>query len=215
MMHVMISSTDSCTKIESKICAACGCDSQGSKFPKCDELGKCTCTHKFYGKKCSDKDCEMNEWSPWSACLCGYHGRHTSRNRTVQADVVGNGKRCPTNNAESATCPMIPCHCTGNYYGNRCENRDCQLGSWSGWSGCTPCPNTCQYRHCPSESSLPKGEQKVRTRSTVVGKVGNGTPCTGVTRQTVPCGDCVMHCEDMNYDRLFQKLFSICTYSRK
>ena len=210
------SPTDTCSILAQKNCTPCGCDTQGSTSPKCDASGTCACSYTFYGKKCSERNCKMNEWSSWSQCPCGQHGQQKTRSRTIQTNASGHGKRCPTNNVESAACHYHRCHCTGDYYGDRCDNRHCQWGSWSSWSSCRPCPGNCLVQLCPPDNQVPKGETKTRTRSITVQQAGNGTHCTGGTSQMIPCGDCVKTCTQppLGYDLPGVPQYIMCSYVR-
>ena len=79
--------------LASKTCATCDCDKLGSVSPKCDTSGKCTCRNKFYGKKCSNKDCEVGDWAVWSTCRCD-HSKTKTQTRKVTSTFLGNGKKC-------------------------------------------------------------------------------------------------------------------------
>ena len=132
-------------------CEPCKCDTSGSDKTSCDSKGQCVCKDKFYGQKCSKRDCKMTKWTAWSpACRCGY-ADPISRQRSVSIQPVGKGKPCPSSRKESARCTMKPCDCKKirpGHYGDRCEKRDCELTKWSSWSntcpGCPECGNYCK-----------------------------------------------------------------------
>ena len=167
----------------------CNCSQNGSAVPSCNEVGKCTCKEKYYGKKCSNKDCEMGEWSAWSKCPCGVTGRRKSRSRSSKSFAAGYGKRCPTNNVQRAPCEKKPCKCKKGYYGNVCQDRDCTLTSWTTWSRCTPCPGACKWPSCPK--TVPKHEYRSRHRGVKINKAGAGR-CEAERRQSAYCGYCKM-----------------------
>ena len=183
-------------------CAACKCNTNGSKSTACNSKGQCVCKEKFYGTKCDDRDCEMTTWSEWSGkCRCGYTDTR-KRNRKVRILPIGNGKPCSTVTKENTTCKMIPCNCAKirpGYYGDRCEKRDCVWNHWSAWntSTCKTCPGpkyphplVC-YRRCRKRIPLTKR----RTRSKKTTRVGKGKGCSGSGSEMSSCGYvCVLDC---------------------
>ena len=124
--------------LKSTACVPCNCESEGSISSQCDRNGQCKCKDNFYGPKCSNRDCAIENWSAWSTtCRCGHTDTKT-RTRKVRTQPKGIGNQCPTL-TETSTCKMVPCNCAlkrPGYSGPRCENRDCQLSQWSSWSRC-------------------------------------------------------------------------------
>ena len=166
-------------------CEPCKCDTTGSVSTKCNSKGQCVCKDKFYGLKCSKRDCKMTKWNAWSPeCRCGY-ADPISRNRSVNIQPVGKGKLCPTRRKEKDHCAMKPCNCKKirpGHYGDRCEKRDCKLTNWSSWSDTCNCP-TCSWR-CKGEEIKNK---KNRSRRVNITKVGGGKSCSGSLKETVRC----------------------------
>ena len=183
----MIILTDMCSQLSSTECVACKCNEIGSVSTNCDSNGRCTCKDTYYGKMCQNRDCEMTTWSSWTNCRCGYTD-NKSRTRNIKNGVVGEGKPC-METEETGTCTMVPCDCdevNPGHYGDRCEDRDCVLSSWSEWSGCG-----C---HCPSHNCGRTYPRKHRTRSVQTEQAGNGKEC-GDTSQNDSCGHgCRMYC---------------------
>ena len=194
--------TDTCSKLSSTECAACNCNTQGSVSPMCDQEGKCTCKDKFYGKKCTDRDCEMTTWSAWLTqhgdCRCGYTDTK-NRTRSVRIQPTGNGEKCPPL-TEEGNCTMEPCDCKRirpGYYGNRCENRDCVLSDWTVWTN-----DNCQvwndgllcFKDCPG--GVPRCQPtRHRSRYVKVSQVGAGKDCLPGRSETSSCGiTCVKRC---------------------
>ena len=172
--------------LKSTVCVPCNCESEGSLSSMCDRNGQCKCKGTFYGTKCSNRDCVMEQWSRWSTtCRCGYTGTKT-RARTVRTQPKGTGNQClPL--TETGTCQMVPCNCAAlnkaDYKGPRCEDRDCKFSQWSSWTTCRDCPSgTCTQPGC---STL--YPSKDRTRTVEAEKKGNGTDCSGPKRETQGC----------------------------
>jgi hypothetical protein len=105
-----------------------------------------------------DGDCEVSEWTDWSACSeeCGV-GTQT-RTREVVVEPIGAGAACPAL-TDSRECTDGPCPV------------DCELSDWSEWGECdAPCD----------------GGEQVRTREVVVEPVAAGAPC-GERTERRPC----------------------------
>ena len=172
----LYSSTDICSPRTLFECASCNCNKQGSLSPSCDSKGQCKCKEKFDGEKCTDRDCEMNDWSPWTPdCRCGYADPRT-RSRSVRIQRLGKGKKCSNKTTDNSTCLLIPCDCSSKpgYRGIRCETRDCVLGEWGGWSNTCGCPGGI----CHSDSQCPTFKpKKTRTRDIKTKAEGDGKPC--------------------------------------
>ncbi len=64
---------------------------------------------------CAPADCQVSNWSSWSACTNGTQ----TRTRTITAQAQPGGKACPVL-AETQPCKV-----------------DCTVGAWSAWSQCT------------------------------------------------------------------------------
>ena len=163
---------------------------------RCDVSGQCTCNNKYYGKQFRDRNCEVSNWSSWSECQCGRRPADSkTRTRSITTTFLGNGRRCPAL-GENGQCPEQPCDCNRirpGYHGFACENRDCQLGDWSGW-------NTCSQR-CPSGSCWeedcrdPPAGTRSRHRGVSVSKEGNGRDCSSNRHESVTCTHCVKKCK--------------------
>ena len=148
----------------------------------------------------------MTSWGAWTTCPCGTTGQRT-RERSVGQQPVGKGRLC-ANTTEVGTCPMVACNCTAmnkpKYYGNLCENRDCELGPWSAWStsncGLKAYPKyayilyECLYT-CPGNAGSCE-PMKSRTREEAIEKDGNGQDCHGGKSQEISCGHrCLRQCK--------------------
>ena len=178
--------SDTCSVLKSTACTPCNCHVNGSSSTSCDDNGVCSCKGTFWGAKCSNRDCRVTSWSAWAGCgRCGYSDPKT-RTRRVSAPPIGMGKQCPSLQ-ETGRCTMIPCDCkekNPGYYGPRCDNRDCELGSWGRWSTCESCNRRCGGRyHCWSFHPYKSRSRKVR-----ITKVGNGRECSDKTTDSESCG---------------------------
>ena len=200
-----------CSTLPYTVCAPCNCNTLGSKTSSCDSKGKCTCKNKFYGTKCTDRDCEMSSWSTWSRCRCGYRDDKT-RTRTVKTTALGKGKACPSTK-DKGKCKMDPCDCSKmrpGYYGDRCDRRDCAWNTWSSWSNTCACPTPkyddptiCHYRCVKSATPT-----KTRSRSKKVTRVGKGKGCSGSGTEKSNCGYvCKLDCyqEMGNWQCVYKK----------
>ena len=189
---------DTCSMLNTTTCAPCSCNTEGSTSTSCDSNGACTCKPNFHGTKCQNRDCIMTPWGAWTTCPCGTTNQRT-RTRTVSLQPLGTGKRCP-GTSDTGTCPMVPCDCKKlgkpDYYGNRCEKRDCKLGPWSAYSR-SNCGikmhvqarvvyKQCLYT-CPGSASSCEPMQ-TRSRSVSVTKVGDGQDCHGSRTDETGCG---------------------------
>ena len=135
----------------------------------------------------------MTNWNAWTNCPCGTTHAKT-RTRSVKIPLAGAGKRCkPT--TERGICTKVKCDCSSKpgSYGDRCENRDCVMGSWSSWSTCKGCPKCDGIYNCPHFNP-----RKSRSRSVRIQKEGNGRAC-GSTTDSDSCGyRCVYRCYKIN-----------------
>jgi len=69
-------------------------------------------------------DCQVGVWSEWTACSAGCGGGVRTRLRHVTVEPKYDGQVCPE---ESETQQCNPEDC----------NRNCELGDWGEWSGCS------------------------------------------------------------------------------
>ena len=142
--------------------------------------------------KCGDRDCEMTNWSAWSTCPCGTVAE-IKRTRSVHIPRLGNGKKCPKT-TDVGECTMVKCDCKKmgkpDYYGNKCDKRDCKLGEWSSWAA-SKCKvikpprhhasahfyeEKCSY-NCPGSASRCTPTKK-RSRGVATTKDGDGKDCS-------------------------------------
>jgi len=84
-----------------------------------------------------------------------------SRSRVILTTNNEKGQPCDGDITQTERC-KAPCH----------EMVNCSMSDWSPWS-------VCADRHA----------QKTRTRTIEVMPANGGTPCDGVTQDTMPCGD--------------------------
>jgi len=89
----------------------------GTKCPPLDMEQECN-THKC------PIDCQVAVWSGWTDCSAPCGGGVITRNRHVTVKPEYGGQPCP---AESETQTCNPQSC----------NRNCELGDWGEWSGCS------------------------------------------------------------------------------
>ena len=200
---------DTCMMLDSTVCASCDCSLNGSVSFTCDPSGNCSCKGDFYGTKCNNRDCKVNNWLAWSTCPCGTRGPK-SRTRTVQIHPKGNGTACPSL-TDTGRCTFVKCDCSSKpgYYGDRCENRDCVLTEWSSWIGGCDCKGyTCTSNQATCQQSIPLS--KTRSRKVKTDKDGNGRQCSNQRHETVNCGYCKLSCtEEDTYAE------GICVYNKK
>jgi hypothetical protein len=109
-------------------------------------------------------DCQVGEWSAWSACdkPCG-SGFRTRTRKVLQEPLTG-GRACPTL-VERQACNTQACP----------PNVDCLVGPWSDWSACT--------QMCIDAKDC--GVQK-RTRAVIRHQLSNGKAC-GPLQEIKPC----------------------------
>ena len=174
------------------------------------------CKSPYKGRTCSDKDCEMSDWTAWSECPCGEQG-FRSRNQTILSQSSGNGIRCPNGmQVEKGHCPEKPCICTGNTYGSHCQYPECSVTPWSSWSSCFPCPKPCFHKYdkdtCPKD--VLKGQ--VRWRWRFGGYQESTNRCDLQVFDTAPC-----YCGRVCYPEYFVdmggwgvKYYMKCEYTR-
>ena len=200
---------DTCSVLTSTKCVPCNCNSKGSVSTVCKQNGDCICKDDYYGAKCNNRDCEMTNWSAWNnTCPCG-HTDPKTRTRSVLHEAQGNGIACPATQ-ETTNCTMVSCNCARDfpgYYGNRCENRDCEWSSWSSWSTCKQCSAVvCLDINYICPNFVP---QKARNRTKERKMEGNGAPCLGGEEETNSCGyTCTAVCKP----KTMQPSELICPY---
>ena len=93
----------------------------GKSCPSTSERGTCTmvpcdCSSKpgFYGNRCENKNCVMQQWSSWSGCYdcrpigssmkCHTYHPMKHRSRGVLTNKVGNGVECSRKRSETNSC---------------------------------------------------------------------------------------------------------------
>jgi len=147
----------------------CGNATEGvrEEFEMCDDLPECS----------SSQDCEVSEWSQWTACSCHCFGmRH--RSRYISKFPAGDGIGCfneslkeitPCNPGPSQNTPM---DCTND------KQQDCKMKTWESWSQCS---TTCG------------GGQQSRIREVMQNAMGGGKPCSSTLLETKGCN--MQHCE--------------------
>eukprot|EP00928_Gymnodinium_smaydae_P045587 TRINITY_DN3036_c0_g4_i1.p1 TRINITY_DN3036_c0_g4~~TRINITY_DN3036_c0_g4_i1.p1 ORF type:complete len:1748 (-),score=359.16 TRINITY_DN3036_c0_g4_i1:118-5361(-) len=104
-------------------------------------------------------DCATSEWQEWTTCsaTCG-EGQH-ERMRRIISDANSGGAACNESLQEVATCTLAPC-----------AKQDCLLDPWGPWSACDV-----------------GSTQRYRSRLIRVPALGEGSPCAGNLRETLPC----------------------------
>uniref|UniRef100_A0A7S2E114 Spondin-like TSP1 domain-containing protein n=2 Tax=Alexandrium andersonii TaxID=327968 RepID=A0A7S2E114_9DINO len=117
-----------------------------------------------------DTDCQVSEWSEWSACTCTCFGTK-ERARYIKVTATGAGKRCSESLKETSPCsPGV-----GDSPSPACLGdipTDCKLGQWSEWSTCSkPCG----------------GGQRERSRKVVTPAKSGGAACSDTLSITAPC----------------------------
>ena len=134
---------------KSSECIHCNCSAAGSNNSECtDVAGRCSCKAHYYGKKCVNRDCVWEKWSPYSSCSmrCGFGGKKT-KTRSHNITKQGEGKACNGTYNETTTCFNGCCsgqfHCSGRKkcisssyrcdYNNQCGNRQ---DEWSCRESC-------------------------------------------------------------------------------
>ncbi|CAE7287718.1 adt-1 [Symbiodinium sp. CCMP2456] len=115
-------------------------------------------------------DCELSEWSSWSACSSSCDGiRH--RSRVVRVYGRADGRWCKGGLRETA-----PCHPTfGSSLPQGCgpgRAQDCLFGPWEAWKECSA---TCD------------GGEHARSREIVQHAKNGGLPCEGDLKQISEC----------------------------
>jgi len=116
-------------------------------------------TKAFILPECTSKkvDCEMGQWSSWSACTSPTDQK--KRSRQITTVPSGGGNACVGDLHETAPC------------GAR-KVLDCKLSDWGMW---TECSATCG------------GGYHAELRRVLQHAGQGGKPCSGTTRRTFPC----------------------------
>ena len=114
-------------------------------------------------------DCQMTEWSAWSACSVDCGGGTQKRTRTMTRENQHNGKTCPPGREDRA-CNISECPI------------NCELSQWGNWPQCS---STCG------------GGRQTRYRSIEVTSAFGGKACGALTQPracaTKSCPvDCLM-----------------------
>jgi len=89
----------------------------GIKCPRVDHSMRC-------GQFLCPVDCEMSEWSGWSACSADCEGGVQAKTRSILHKTKNGGAEC-TPPMESRPCNTESC------------DRDCSLDKWTRWSSCS------------------------------------------------------------------------------
>jgi len=106
------------------------------------------------------KDCEVGQWSEWSACTKTCGGGTRMRNRVVNTPATNGGKECPAL-TETETCNTQACPI------------DCEVSTWTEWNSCSkPCG----------------GGVQTRTRTVTKPSAYGGKECP-LLKETKPCNE--------------------------
>ena len=114
----------------------------------------------------SPDTCSTLESKSCTRCNCDLHG-------SVSTDCDGAGK----------------CTCKENYYGKKCNNKDCEMGEWTEWSKC-PCGVA--------------GVRRSRSRSSKSFPTGYGIRCPSDNMQYTICSKIPCKCTAGYYGDLCQ-----------
>merc|ERR1719165_45301 len=78
-------------------------------------------------------DCELSDWSDWSACSTTCGEGDTERTRTMVLEPANGGKECPLEVTEAAPCiNTLTCPSPAPTP----EKIDCEVGEWAEWTDC-------------------------------------------------------------------------------
>ncbi|CAJ1458069.1 unnamed protein product, partial [Effrenium voratum] len=142
---------------------ACGKPAEGvaTKIESCND-----------GLICSGAvDCELTEWSDWSACHAPCTGMR-ERSRGIKVHPLNGGVPCGSEDKATSLSQME--HCPADP-GTTCDTPDpdgCNFSTWSSWSECSV---SCD------------GGQMSRSREVLAGADGSWYPCEGETSELAPC----------------------------
>eukprot|EP00929_Paragymnodinium_shiwhaense_P029094 TRINITY_DN16758_c0_g1_i1.p1 TRINITY_DN16758_c0_g1~~TRINITY_DN16758_c0_g1_i1.p1 ORF type:complete len:1540 (-),score=253.91 TRINITY_DN16758_c0_g1_i1:359-4978(-) len=122
-------------------------------------------------------DCKVSEWTTWDACdrTCG--GGQQARHRHISGFAKNGGAACPNSLVQNRPCKTQPCIV-----------KECELGDWSDWSGCSTSCGAGQSRR----------ERAIVSDASMVGAACNAglseiVPCETNALHSAACGvqDCV------------------------
>lgn len=119
-----------------------------------------------------DADCELSDWSPWSACDVPCGMGLSTRTQDVIQEGVGAGIPCPY---REGNIQRKPC------YAGVCP-QNCVVSAWSEWSSCV------------TESSCGAGVV-TRTREVLTYPVPEGEPCPALMETSLCYKPCDRECE--------------------
>jgi len=118
-------------------------------------------------------DCQLSSWSSWSICSSGCGNGLQQRSRRITRQPTSCGIQCGSLSGTR--------QCTSYR-----DNRNCQVGTWTGWGSC--------------DSKCSVGT-KTRSRSVSVTKRCNGAACPALRDSTacgLPNGGCEQNCQTSN-----------------
>jgi len=159
-------------------------------------------------------NCEVGEFSNWSACSQPCGGGTQTRSRTVTTLPANGGTACPTL-SESQPCNQqgCPVNCVMNQWsdwgvcsatcggGSQTRTRTVATPAANGGTACGPTSETqpCNTNPCPVDcvtgtwsdwgtcSAPCGGGTQTRNLSIITPAANGGTPCPSVTTETQPC----------------------------
>merc|ERR1719342_835067 len=120
-------------------------------------------------------DCQWSQWSRWSECSKTCDGGETVRERSINVEQKGAGRRCFGDDRQERRCNTRRCPVpttTTTQTTSSTPSVNCQWSSWSRWSDCS---KTCD------------GGETIRERRITVKQQGNGRRCRGDDRQSSRC----------------------------
>ena len=120
-------------------------------------------------------DCQWSQWSRWSECSKTCDGGETVRERSINVEQKGAGRRCFGDDRQARRCNTRRCPVpttTTTQTTSSTPSVNCQWSSWSRWSDCS---KTCD------------GGETIRERRITVKQQGNGRRCRGDDRQSSRC----------------------------
>uniref|UniRef100_A0A7S2NEM3 Spondin-like TSP1 domain-containing protein n=1 Tax=Alexandrium andersonii TaxID=327968 RepID=A0A7S2NEM3_9DINO len=127
-------------------------------------------------ESCEFKDCQWGEWSKWSSCSCDCGGGMQTRDRHIAQSPENGGAACPAGDSEPRE-ELQACNT------HPCPEPNCRDGSWSEWSGWSPCSMSCG------------GGVSYRTRKIATMADECGQPAEGPDREEQFCNEEVA-CEE-------------------
>lgn len=123
------------------------------------------------------RDCQMSDWSAWTACSQTCGTGFQARSRLVLEEESGGGVACANVSMEAsrhcepplANCPI-----------------DCAWADWTSWSDCGP--DSCS------------GSNMSRSRAIAVRALYNGAECSNENTQSQACAEAVTYCADCSWN---------------